>query len=82
MRLNKETPARKAFLESLEPVKRKIGRPPSTWLKVIENDLQSTDISLDTKKDTAETTIRKLEDITRDRVRWKQIIKDIMAEYR
>ena len=79
MRTNKETPARKALLENMTPIKRKIG---STWLKVIQKDLQSTDISLDTNKDTTETTILKLEDITRDRVRLKQIIKDTMTEYR
>ena len=79
MRRNKETPARKALLENMTPIKRKIG---STWLKVIQKDLQSTDISLDTNKDTTETTILKLEDFTRDRVRLKQIIKDTMTEYR
>ena len=79
MRTNKETPARKALLENMTPIKRKIG---STWLKVIQKDLQSNDISLDTNKYTTETTILKLEDITRDRVRLKEIIKDTMTEYR
>ena len=65
MRMNKETPARKALLENITPIKRKIDRAPNTWLKVIQKNLQSTDISLDTNKDTTETTIRKLEDITR-----------------
>ena len=82
IRMNIETLERKALLENIIPIKRKIGRPPNTWLKVIQKDLKSTDISLDINKDTTEATIKKLEYITRDRVRWKQIIKDIIAEYR
>ena len=78
MRMNKETPARKALLENIIPIKRKIGRPPSTWLKVIQKDLQSTDISLDTNKDTTESPIQKLEDITRDRVKlWRNTVENV-----
>ena len=39
MRLDERTPVRKALLESLSNVKRKVGRPQLTWIKVIEKDL-------------------------------------------
>ena len=79
MRLNKQTPARIALSESLKPNK-KVGRPPNTWLKVIEKDLATVDINIDVYKDPAEKTLKTLEEITTDRKKWKKIVKDIMAE--
>ena len=36
MRLPEETPARRSQKESLSEIKRKVGRPKLTWIKVIE----------------------------------------------
>ena len=38
MRLHKNTPARRALNESLQPIKKKVGRPPITWIKLIEKN--------------------------------------------
>ena len=40
MRLNPETPARQSFKEALRPVKRKLGRPPMTWITTIQQFVQ------------------------------------------
>ena len=37
MRLETDTPARIAFKEALTPSPRERGRPPTTWIKVIQN---------------------------------------------
>ena len=47
MRLDEGTPVRKALLESLTDVKRKVGRPQLTWTKAIEKDLASIGIDID-----------------------------------
>ena len=39
MRLNTETPVRQAFKEALRPAKRKRGRPPTTCISTIQQDL-------------------------------------------
>ena len=54
MRLPKETPARIAWKEALQPtMKKKRGKPQMTWLKVIEEDL-APDVDLDTNQDSAD----------------------------
>ena len=75
MRMEKETPARKSLTEALTPAKKKRVKPPMTWLKVIEKDIQPV-VTLHT--DTAETITNKLINVTEDRKRWTQRIKDIM----
>ena len=47
MRLDERTPVRKALLESLSNVKRKVGRPQLTWMKAIEKDLALVGIDID-----------------------------------
>ena len=77
MRMEKETPARKSLTEALTPAKKKRGKPPMTWLKVIEKDIQPV-VTLNIHTDTAETITNKLINVTEDRKRWTQRIKDIM----
>ena len=43
MRMNADTPVRKALDEALRPAKKKRRKPPTTWLKLMEKDLQPTD---------------------------------------
>lgn len=82
MRLHKHTPARRALEESLQPSKKNLGRPPITWTKLIEKDLATVNIELNTNKNTVDTTVKTLEDLTADRIKWKKIVKNIMAETR
>ena len=79
MRLDEGTPVRKALLESLTDIKRKVGRPQLTWLKAIEKDLASVGIDLDMYGETPERTVKKLVDLTENRNEWKKIVRDIMA---
>ena len=46
MRLEESTPARKALFEILTPAKKNIGRPPQTWIDIIEEDLARINITL------------------------------------
>ena len=79
MRLEDETPAKKAFYESLKPQKRKVGKPAQTWIKTIENDLKIIDINLKIDNKTQpEVTIDFLKRYTNDRLTWKKIVQDIM----
>ena len=50
MRLNSETPARRALNEFLRPVKRPRGRPTKTWFECIKKDLKDMNIELNPKK--------------------------------
>ena len=67
MRLDEGTPVRKSLLESMTDVKRKVGRPQQTWMKVIEKDLASVGIDIDVYGKTPERTAQKLVDLTEDR---------------
>ena len=77
MRMSTDTPTRISLYEALRPSTKKIGMTPTTWLKVIENDLRNT-IHLDVYKDTADNTIAKLTRVTGDRNAWSNIIRNIM----
>ena len=79
MRLDEGTPVRKALLESLTDIRRKVGRPQLTWLKAIEKDLASVGIDIDVYGETPERTVKKLVDLTENRNEWKKIVRDIMA---
>ena len=46
LRLEDTTPARKALHEAIQPTNRKRGRPPTTWLKVIQNDLNNFNVNI------------------------------------
>ena len=77
MRMDKETQVRKALEETLRPLKKKRGKPPLTWLKVIEKDIQSI-VDLRLNHDTADQIIHTLTQVTKDRKDWSDRIKDIM----
>ena len=80
MRLDRHTPVRLALFESLQPGRRKRGRPRLTWMMLIGKDLELGDIKLDLKdKRTHEEKITVLEGLTEDRSKWRKIAKDIMT---
>ena len=49
MRLDRQTPVRLALFESLQPRRRKRGRPRLAWMMLIEKDLELGDIKLNLK---------------------------------
>ena len=82
MRLEESTPARKALFEVLTPAKKNIGRPPQTWINIIEEDLARINITLNVQTTPMQTTIEVLMQLTTDRVQWRKTVKDIMAVIR
>ena len=79
MRLDERTPVRLSLKEALTDVRRKIGRPSATWIKVIEKYLESVNTNLELNKSTPETVLRKLVDLTEDRKKWRRTVRDIIA---
>ena len=79
MRLDEETPVRRSLREALTDVKRKVGRPCLTWIKVIEKDLAKIDIDLDVNGSTPDELLQKLVDLTKDRKKWRETVRDIMT---
>ena len=75
MRLTPHTPAKPSLKEALSQPKRKVGKPPMTQIKLVEQDLQPI-IQLEFNTNTADTSIQRLE--AEDRNKWKQLIKNIM----
>ena len=54
MRLKNDTPAKIALEESLKKTKKKVRRPPATWIKLIEKDLSLINIQLHIESNPAE----------------------------
>ena len=79
MRLDKKTLVRPALYESSQPVKRKRGRPCSTWMKIIEKDLALIDIKPNFNNKTPDESIATLEGLAEDRSMSRNLMKDIMA---
>ena len=66
MRLPEETPARRSLKESLSEIKKKVGRPKLTWIKVIEKDLTSININLNVNTEPPDEIIKKLIELTEE----------------
>ena len=80
MRLDSQTPVRLALFESLQTGRRERGRPSLTWIKLIEKDVELTDIKLNLKdKRTPEENITVLEGLAEDRNKWRKLVKDIVT---
>ena len=79
MRLDERTPVRRSLRESLTDVRRKIGRPSLTWMKLIEKDLESVNINLGLSGSSPDDIVRKLVELTEDRKKWRAIERDIMT---
>ena len=77
MRLPEETPALKSLAEALNPSKQKIGRPKTTWLMMIRNDIKPI-ITIDLKN--KDSTLRTLLDLTSDRQAWRRNVKNLLMQ--
>ena len=76
MRLHPETPARNTFEEYLRKVKRPQGRPKTTWMHTIRQDLSKIGIKLDLSN--ATKTLNKLSELTQNRTDWSNIVKRVV----
>ena len=76
MRLNANTPVRIALNEALSLTQTKRGHPKHTWLKTISDDMNSGGIVINTKR--PEETIQTLISITKDRKKWRNVVKTLM----
>ena len=76
MRLNENTPARRALYEALTPSQQPVGRTTTRWIDTIKADLErnSIKIILKNKQETLNTLIL----ITNDRKQWKYTVKALM----
>ena len=76
MRLHSETAARKALKEYLRKAKRPQGRPKTTWMQTVRQDLASIGIKLDLSKEAQ--TLNKLSELTQDRENWRGIVRRVV----
>ena len=76
MRLHPETPARNVFEDYLRKVKRPQGRPKTTWMQMIRQDLSKIGIKLDLSN--ATKTLNKLVELTQNRTDWSNIVKCVV----
>ncbi len=78
MRLDPETPARNALNELLENNSKKPpGRPPTTWIQIIKQDLALGDIHINIKN--KEQTLKILVNLTSNRKIWRAVISRLMG---
>jgi hypothetical protein len=76
LRLQPETPARKSLEEALRPTKLKKGRPSTTWLQVIKQDLARANITLDYQK--SGTNHRDSTEMASNRSGWREMMRCVM----
>ena len=78
LRLPVDTPARKALQEYIRPVKKKVGRPKTTWFRQIYDDLKGNVVNVNFKDEY--TMIKDLDIICKNRTVWNKIIRSIMLD--
>ena len=76
MCLHPETRARKALKEHLRKVKRPQGRPKTTWMKTVRQDLASVGIELDLSRETQ--TLDTLSRLTHGSKNWPRIVRRVV----
>ena len=76
MRLHPETPARKALKEHLREVKWPQGRPKTTWMQTVRQDLPNVGIELDLSR--GAQTLDALSRLTHDRQNWYGIARRVV----
>ena len=77
MRLHADTPARKSPQEYLRKVKR--GKPKTTWMQTVRQDLVKIRIKLDLSKDAQ--SLNRLSELTQDRKKWRGIVRRVAQYY-
>ena len=70
LRLNDDTPAKRAICEYLKPHRRPVGRPPLTWLTLIMKDLKTIREENNITDVFNETTLKQLTELARERTPW------------
>ena len=68
IRLPEKSPAKLALRESLRPIRRPRGKPKTTWIAMINNDLKYVNLKLGTAE---------IEEAARDRESWRAITRKI-----
>lgn len=77
MRLDPETPARKALGEFVKQVKRKAGGQKTTWFDIVYKDIKNnSNINIDFTNIT--NTMNELENVCNNRTNWNNIVKCMM----
>ena len=76
MHLHSETPARKALKEYLRKVKRPQGRPKTTWMQTVREDLTSVGSILDLV--TEAHIVNRLSELAKDRKSWSGIVRSVV----
>ena len=72
LRMDKETPARRALDEYLKEGKHPVGRPKETWIRSVRRILQSSGLNVDFSSDF--TMISDLEQLCAEREEWRSMI--------
>ena len=75
LRLPSETPAKQALHEALIPVPRPPGRPKTTWISSINEDLKKIDPTLKLSIDSNEVL-----EIAEDRRRWRKLVQSVEVQ--
>ena len=71
-----ETATRKTLTEHLRKVQRPQGRPKTTWMQVVRQDLASIGIKSDLLKEAQ--TLNGLSELTQDRKNWRGIVRRVV----
>ena len=72
LRLDPETPAKKAIQYYLTPHLRPVGRPPTTWLSVVSKDLANTLNQHRIRTPINRRSLNRLEDLAKNRILWRE----------
>lgn len=78
LRLHKDTPARKALIEAYKETKAPRGKPRTTWLQTIFNDLLNFSTIQINKNQTYKEIICILEPLANNRKEWNKMIHSMM----
>ena len=79
MRLNEETPARRALDEYLKVSKRPVGHPKLTWWSLVLSDIKKYN-NLNVNVESEVLLFRDLVKLCADRKAWRQAVKHIMLQ--
>ena len=76
LRFENRTPAKISLKEALEEQPTKQGRPKSTWLLTIKNDIKDLKLVEVTRNDTIKTMLNKIHIIAQDRQAYRSLLKN------
>ncbi len=75
LRLPSEAPAQQALHEALIPVQRPPGRPKTTWISSINEDLKNIDPTLKLSLESSEVL-----EVAQDRSRWRKLVRSVEVQ--